>query len=61
MRGKINISPILSFMSHNNGPIFIIGFYYEMMLIGVTDTLVLTVEWAMSSLLNHPQVLVSTR
>lgn len=32
-----------------------------MMVIGGTDTSALTVEWAMSNLLNHPQVLETTR
>ena len=45
----------------NNGPIFIVGFYYQMMVIGGTDTSALTVEWAMSNLLNHPQVFETTR
>lgn len=47
--------------SHNNGPILIIGLYYQMMVIGGTDTSALTVEWAMSNLLNHPQVFETTR
>ncbi|ESQ53356.1 hypothetical protein EUTSA_v10024930mg [Eutrema salsugineum] len=32
-----------------------------MMVIGGTDTSALTVEWAMSNLLNHPQILETTR
>ncbi|KAL1190457.1 Cytochrome P450 81Q32 [Cardamine amara subsp. amara] len=32
-----------------------------MMVVGATDTSALTVEWAMSNLLNHPQILETTR
>jgi len=32
-----------------------------MMVVGGTDTSALTVEWAMSNLLNHPQILETTR